>query len=317
MMQRGTGWRQRPFSGAWFLAVAVFAWCSPALATDYSGGGTFLALGHGARAHGLGGGALAIGRDDAAAYWNPANLPWMTTHSSATLMHAAIFPEVDNGYETASYGRTAGPRLGQPVQRVRPTAWGFGVFVAHLGLGFETGDWSENRVQVAAAYALTNYATLGVGAKLLWLTNDFESGNARGGGFDAGLSLLLTDDLFVAAVVRDAYTEVHFDTERIETPSPGFELGINYHWRTLELELDGTGRESGLQRTSVGAEWHPWRDQVVVRGGWTVIQAGERRNYPSAGLGVRARMFVIDYGAAFDNEDALGIGQRFSLRVEF
>ena len=60
---------------------------------DYSNGGTFLQLGHGARAHALGGGGVAAIRTDAAAYWNPANLAWLQKRNGVTLMHADILPE--------------------------------------------------------------------------------------------------------------------------------------------------------------------------------------------------------------------------------
>lgn len=312
---QGTRWRAA--TRGWLAGLAVVGAASGAGASDWSAGGAFLPLGHGARAHGLGGAVIAMGRDDASAYWNPANLAWIEPKSSVTLMHAALFPEVDNGYQTVSFGMPRGPRLGEPEQRLRPCQWGFGAFVGHLGLGFEAGDWTENRLQLAAAYALSNYASLGLSARFMWLTNDFEGGNAHGGGFDAGLSLLLTDALTVALVVRDAYSEVQYDTKRSEILAPGFELGIDYRWRTLEVEADGTGREGGLQRTALGCEWRPHGEWIAVRGGWTAIRAGESRSYPSAGVGLRTRGLVVDYGAAFDNADATGIGQRVSLQLVF
>ena len=297
------------------LVLTILA--GAATASDWSAGGAFLPLGHGARAHGLGGAVIAMGRDDASAYWNPANLAWIEPGSSVTLMHAALFPEVDNGYQSLSFGMTHGPVLGEPVQRLRPSQWGFGGFIGHLGLGFEAGDWTENRLQLAAAYALSNYASLGLAAPFMWLTNDFEGGNAQGGGFDAGLSALLTDALSVAFVVRDAYSEVQYDTDRSEKVAPGFELGIDYRWRTFEFEADGTGREGGLQRAALGCEWRPHGELVALRGGWTALMAGESRGIPSAGAGVRTGSLVVDYGAAFDDADATGIGQRVSLRLVF
>lgn len=284
-------------------------------ASDFSTGGVFLPLGHGARAQGLGGAGLALLRDDAAAYWNPANLAWIEPRSGVTLMHAELLPEVDNGYDTVSFGRGFGRRLGETIQRLRPTAWGAGAFYSQLGLGFDAGDWSENRLQIAGSWAFSNYASLGASAKVLWLANEFESGNASGAGFDVGLSVLVSERLFGAVVWRDAYTEVVFDNDTRQKLSSGFEAGLEYEaWRALSAEADVHVRE-GLQRVILGVEWRAWRDVFALRGGLTQVRAGESRTFPSAGAGVHYGRLGLDYGASFDGDDALGIGHRFSLRI--
>jgi len=44
---------------------------------------------------------------------------------------------------------------------------------------------------------------------------------------------------------------------------------------------------------------------------------GESRSWPSAGLGVHLFGVALDYGVSFDEADALDIGQRVSLQLQF
>jgi hypothetical protein len=232
-------------------------------------------------------------------------------------MHAEVMPEVGNGYDTVSYGRPAGHRVGETTQPMRPAQWGFGIFYSHFGLDFDAGDWSENRLQLGGSYAFSNYASVGVGMKALWLgtPDEFDVGGASGLGFDVGLSVLVTEHWFFAAVWRDLWTQVTYDTETDETLSPSLDLGLERELRDRwSLEGDIQLREGGAQRMMLGVEWRP-RAFAAIRGGWTSIRAGESRGYPSAGAGLRWSRLALDYGASFDSEEAFGLGHRFALRV--
>jgi hypothetical protein len=285
-------------------------------ATDFSTGGSFLPLGHGARSYALGGAAIALTRDDMAAYWNPANLPWLDRRG-LTLMHATLLPGVSDGYDTASFGSSAGERLGLEDQSLRPRRWGYGLFASHLGFDFASGkSWAENTLQLSGACALNNYTTLGVGFKLLRGSNDFESANASGVGIDLGLTLLVSERLTAAIVAQDLWARLHWDTEKQETLTPtltaGLEARPGHSW---SAEADLTLREGRLDRVMSGLEWRPYRDLLALRGGWTILRAGERRGYPSAGVGLRYDRVIVDYAASFDDADALDVGQRVSLHI--
>ena len=298
------------------LVLAGLARPPQVRAADYSTGGVFLPLGHGARAQGLGGAGVPVVRDDAAAYWCPSNLAWLEDVAGATFMHAQIFPEVGNGYESLSYGRRFGQRLGGEDQALRPSRWALGFFFGHLGLDFEAGGWSENRLQAAAAIAFNNFTTIGAAVRWLGLANDFDGGDASGAGFDLSVSMLLSPHLFLGIVGRDVWTQVEFDTGSSETQNFSMELGLEYRDRrrgaaVAHLVL----REGTLGRGNLGLEWRAWRDVLALRGGWSVETSGESRNFPSAGAGIAFSRFVFDYGATFDGEEATGVTQRVSLHV--
>jgi hypothetical protein len=302
------------------MVLGLSAVAPRSVAAETSRGGVFLPLGHGARAQGLGGAGIALQRDDAAVYWNPANLAWMSMSNGVTLMHTEILPGVDNGYDTVSYGRPQGRRLGRDAQAMRPALFGWGAFYSHLGLGFDSGDWAENRLQVAGSWAFCNYASFGLATKLLWLSNEFEAGNASGVGFDVGVSVLVKDSWFASVVWRDVYTRVWFDTETAQTQSPELDFGLDWEpHRGWSAEVDAIVRESNLQSVLGGLEWRTFGDLVALRAGFSAVQFSirETRVYPTAGAGLRWSHLGLDYGVSFDSDDAFGLGHRFALRVAF
>jgi hypothetical protein len=293
--------------------LAAFARPEPS-AAGWSAGGLFLPLGHGARAHALGSG-VALLRDDAAVYWNPANLGW-SEGQGLTLMVAEIFPGVGDGYQTLSYGRRSSTLLGGEEQKLRPARWGYGLFYSRLGLDFDTSSWSENTARLAGSMALANYASVGMAVKILWLDSGFESGGAFGAGLDIGLSALVTERLFAALVGRDLFTRVHFDTDTYQSQAAELDLGAEYRLRPAWSLLGETAfREGGLRRANAGVEARFHDDVLALRAGWTALYTGETRSLPSAGLGVRWDRFQLDYGVSFDGDDALGTKQRLSLHV--
>jgi len=286
-------------------------------AETFSRGGVFLPLGHGARAHGLGGAAVVSTLDDAAVAWNPANLTWSPQPAGLTFMHAELLPGVDHGYDTASFGRAAGPRLGSGDEVRRPTRYGYGLLLTHLGLDFDTSSWSENAMTLAGAVALENFASVGAGVKLLRVTNDFTDGDGRGVGLDLAFSALVTDRLTAALVLRDAWTRVRFDTRTWQTQPRTLDAGIALRVRSAWLVEVDVRSGTHLQSTAAGLEWNAVRDLLWLRGGWTSLAAGVGRSYPSAGAGLRHERFGLDYGVSFDDAGGLDTGQRVSLHVAF
>jgi hypothetical protein len=286
-------------------------------ASGFSTGGIFLPLGHGGRAHALGGAGVPAERSDAAAYWCPSNLAWSEQASGLTLMHAQVFPDVGSGYETVTAARRSRQPLGVGGQLLQPSRWAVGIFVAHLGLDFDTSGWSENRVQASCAVAFNNFTTLGVAARYLGLTTDFDAGDAHGGGFDLSASILLTHRVFLALVARDVFTRIRFDTGTWQTENRSYDLGVAYlAGRRIAPVGQATFGEGSLRRAGLGLEWRAWPEVLALRGGWGLVASGDTRSIPTAGAGFRFARFQLDYGASFDDEDALGVKQRVSLHVD-
>jgi hypothetical protein len=290
-----------------------------ARASDGSTGGVFLQLGHGARAHGLGGAGTALLRDDTAAYWNPANLAWQEDAFGLTLMRADILPEIDDGYTTLSFGRRIGDPLADATQTVQASRWGYGLYVSSFAFSFDSGaDWSENMLLMGGAVALSNYASIGAAFKTLRVLNDFESADATGAGLDLALTVLVFERLSMALVGRDVWTRVSWDTGLWETLKPTTTLGMEYRpyprWAGV---VDFAFRESHLYQTAAGLEWRGFGDHLALRGAYTRIDADESRSFPSAGIGVRLRSLHVDVAASFDEAESLDVGQRVSVQLAF
>jgi len=301
---------------AWIVLVAA-AGCGPVHAATFARGGVFMPLGHGARAHGMGGAVVASTLDDAAVAWNPASLTWIPQSAGLTLMHAELMPGVDHGYDTASFGRAAGPQLGSGDEALRPSRYGYGLLLAHLGLDLDTSSWSENALVLAGAMALENFISVGASVKYIGVSNDFADGDGRGAGIDLAATALVTDRISAALVIHDFWTRVRFDTQTWQTQPRTADLGVALRVRSAWLVEVDTRFGQHLQSTAVGVEWEALRDLAWLRGGWTSVAIGEARGYPSAGAGLRYNRFGIDYGISFDDADALDLGQRVSLHVAF
>ncbi len=301
------------------VAVALLGAPAAAQAANFSTGGTFLPLGHGARAHGLGGAGSALFRDDAAVYWNAANLAWIASRAGATFMHANMLPGVSDGYQSGSIAHAPGPVIGEPEQVLRPHRFGYGLFVSHMGFDFDSGaTWGETTFLVGFGYAFTNFASLGVGVKALRVANDFVEADASGSGLDVSLSVLVTNWLSAAIVGRDVWTRVRWDTSNWETLEPAMTVGLEVRptprWTVVG---DFMLRESTTQRLGFGVEWQAYRDLLWLRGGLTGVTPGETRVYPSFGVGVLYGHVRVDYAASFDHEDALETGHRVSVGLLF
>ena len=300
------------------LTLLVCAGVNRTQASNFSTGGTFLQLGHGARAHGLGGGGVAMIRSDEAAYWNPANLAWLQKKNSLTFMRASILPGVDDGYSTLSAARGFGERLGLETQEWRPTRAAYGLFVSHMGLQFDSGkNWSENVLQLSTAMALNSYTSVGAGVKLLQANNDFETANGHGYGIDLAMSLHVTERLRASLVGRDLWTRIEWDTKTHEVVNRTFVAGIEYSLWQATILADWQIRSKATERFIVGAELDLFREMFLVRGALTALHPGEARVWPSAGVGISWANLTFDYGASFDEADALDVGHRASLRLQF
>ena len=302
--------------------MALASWAllaAPVQATEFSRGGAFLPLGHGARSHALGNAAVCFMRDDGAVYWNPANLAWLQQTTGITFMHADLLEGVGDGYDTLSFGRVAGARLGLTQQSLRPSRWGYGFFLARMGVEFPSGKrWSENTITFAAALALNNFTSLGIGLKGLVASNDFDAANGRGAGFDLALTILVLEPLTLAVVGRDVWTRVRWDTSTWETLEPSLTFGVELRpAKAWTSEVDFIFRQRTLQAMGVGVEWQVFRDLFWLRGGAYVLRPGDSRVAPSAGAGVHYSRLGVDYGVRVDEEDAQGIGHRVAVRLLF
>jgi hypothetical protein len=193
------------------IAVTVMVLCAQASAAQIGGhAGAFTRLGFGARGMGMGNAMAAVPQGDVVGSYNPALIPF-------------------------TRGRTAGAAFGilaldrklnflNYTQPVRPSA-GISVGIINSGVsgidgrdddGEPTGDLrtSENQVFLSFANRFSAAFSLGLTIKLHYyhLYTDVSATNI---GLDLGALLRVTQELTLAATVRDINSQYRWDTAEL------------------------------------------------------------------------------------------------------
>lgn len=265
----------------WFSIISIWAFAQvPKFSNE------FLAIGVGARAHGMARAQVATTNDVSSMYWNPAGLSNITSPFQINAMHAEWFGGV---------GRYDFIGIGTPLIKSQGV---FGVSLIRLGfdnipntLNLIDSDGSINYDNIspftAADYAgMLSYSRqfprglkAGINVKVIHrIVGDFA--NAWGFGLDLGIQYDVKDRLFLGLVGRDltstfnawqinftdeeklilGITGNQFDETSIEITSPRFTFGIAYDlikskkFKLLpELNFDITtdGRRNVLIQTNV------------------------------------------------------------------
>lgn len=165
--------------------------------------------------------------------------------------------------------------------------------------------------------ALQSYAALGVGVRLLRADSELDGVQASGVAVDLALDATLYPGLEAAFVGRNLIGSAQYDGGESEgltrtyliglawTPRPGFAAELDF--------LDETGEAYGFAGGLEGT----LKNTLLLRAGARQWMQPESRLVLAAGLGVRVADFTLDYGAQFDEDEALGLGHRVSLSARF
>lgn len=280
---------------------------------------SFLELGVGGRAMGLGGAYTAVADDASALYWNPAGLT-NVERRSATFMHAAYLQS--SFYDYAAYAQNLGP------------AGAFGASFQYLSAGSiqetdanfnQTGTFTPNDLAVAGGYAykLQGGALAGaaLGADVKYIHSTILN-SAQTAAVDAGaLSPELLDRRlrFGLAMTNLGGTLKYAQTaENLPlTFKAGAALRPTQRWLT-SLDV-GVPRDNAAY-VAVGTEY-----QLVVSGGWGLagrlgyssqsVSDASGVTGVSVGVGIASQAFGFDY--AFVPYGSLGVTNRFSVSAKF
>jgi hypothetical protein len=327
--------RGGPWAAALGLALAVPAsgeeLGSQRVATSML---TFLKIGVGARAAGLGEAFVPIADDATTLHWNPAGLADLSKRR-AHVSHTEWPADID--YENLIYAQPGvlGGGIGVQVASLR-TQLEFTSEAEPLPHG-RTFDYSDWLVGVGYARQFTDRFTLGLGVK--YLREDL--GSQVGGSvlhswsLDMGTVFRLPYRGFRVSMAwtnfgpefqppggyRSASPTAPNDVRYASfSPTSVFAFGValepiqHAHYRLLTaLQFDHPADATELFRGGVEL----WIDDMVaLRGGWNP-RADTMKLAAGAGLrgGFGGRVVRIDY--AWTDGDALGRVDRFSVEVEF
>lgn len=328
-------------AAAWGIAlVLATAWAVPAQAQFSLGGqragtssGTFLKIGIGARATGLGESFVAVANDPTAIYWNPAGLASMQ-RQEATI--SAVQWPADINYEHLAYVL--------PVKKFGGSlAFQLGVLSTKLDETDELHPFGTGRsfyysdMVIGGAYARRWTDKLLVGAGAKYVHEDL--GTAVGGPSTGALLLDIGSIYYLGyGSVRIATSLSNFGAEmkpagRYVSPFTGevrsydgfdppmmFRYGIalepiENRQQRLTTSLEVNQPADNTQVMKLGLEW-AWQRRLALRTGYNFNADALRF---SAGLGVNAAFGTtqgsIDY--AFTDGGFLGPINRLSLGFRF
>jgi len=298
------------------LAV-VTAFAVPVHASDFSVGGSFAAPGYGVRPWGMAGAAVASGADEASVYWNPAMLGLIDEHRVG-LAYSNLIPGVDARQSYVGYAQALkqGP-VNEPGLEFAEHA--IGAIYGNLTIELADGQsYSENTIRISYAYSPAYFLSFGVGLAGLQTTSDVQGFGATGTALDAGVRLGLSRAFTMAAVIRNALSQLGFEDGRTETLPRSYTLGLAYSGvSNLVVETDVEAKFGGLSKFVLGAEYKVYNDVLAVRTGLATITVGENRSIVYLGAGIGVRRFHFDYAVDFDSDEAFENTQRLSLGIGF
>jgi hypothetical protein len=301
-------------------AVAVFFGALVGLAPDASAfDGTFSSRHHNARGLAMGGAVLTLTAGDAAAYWNPARMPFRGGRS-VTVAHGDVIEDFSSGFTTIS---ASIPWGGVPTDEYGlglSPRWAAGCFVSHFGLDEVAGSsgWSETAVSGVVARSIWGYAAVGLSVRYLNVGSDIDEGGAGGAAADLAFSLDTTDRTRAAVVFRNVLSNLEWDSGRTEDLLTAVDMAFSYtHGALGSAEFAFNVDSEGVATAAIGAEVHLARGGLVLWGGFKRINDDDARHVPSLGVGVPVGSLEVGYGASFDDDYIFGTTQRFSISANF
>lgn len=291
-----------------FLLLALLA-ALPAGAAETA---SFLDIGAGARALGMGGAYTALADDASALYWNPAGLS-----------------ELEKREFTASHAELFGSTRLDFLAYAHPTAQGtFAAGLTYLsqgkiegrdGLGRPTAGYDASDAAMSAGYA-RKFEEVEFGATAKYVRSHVGSAEAQTIAADVGAKRAL-GGFIVGAALRNLGPGLKFQDQRNDLPLR-LALGAAHKFsggHALAFELTNGPRGTGTD-AAFGGEYQAMRG-VVLRAGyttWTAITGGsgfDAARGLTLGLGVRNERFILDYAVLPSGE--LGRSHRFSLGARF
>ena len=272
---------------------------------------SFLTVGAGARAQGLGGAYSALGEDADSLYWNPAGLARLEKRD-VSVSHAELFAQSRHDFLAYAHPTAMGTFAGAFTYLSQASIDG------RDASGRPTGSYQASDSAVTAGYARkTDWADLGASVK--YLRSHIGSTEAQGAAVDLGARRSF-GAVTLGAAVRNLGAGLKYEDQRNDLPLR-LAAGAAYKFaggHAAVFELTNGPRGAGTD-AAFGGEYQPMRN-VMLRGGYTTQSAGGGSGFDAArgltlGIGVTRERWRLDYAVLPMGE--LGTSHRFSLGGRF
>jgi hypothetical protein len=298
------------------LAVAAFAGAVLGEAAR-AATSAFAPIPAGARTWGMAGNGAVLADDAYATLANPARLAFLEGRQ-AVAGYGRLVEDLSNDRILAAFGLPVGADITSPGQRGRVHTAAFGLAVEYQGLELAQGSgYGEIGITGAVAWAPFNIAALGGGVRYLQADSDLDGVSASGVALDLGFTMALHPEWELAFVYRNLAGSVTF--EGAESEALGHEISLASAWTRNDIaDVEGeiVWESSQAYWGSLGVEVEAFH-VLALRAGTRRWFEPEARTIPALGLGVLLGGVRIDYGARFDDVDALGVTHQASLGARF
>ncbi len=301
------------------LPAIVLLHPSALRAGEGSQGGTFLPLGWDARGQALGGAGTILVRDEAAAYWNPANLVFLITPGVGIGTTKPI-PGMDNLYTVVSVGTGLLDSRTSVDGKVVVRRLAVAMTMSHLGLKLSEGSgWNEGTVGFSAAFSFNPYNYIGVSWRAMKSWSGVDDAGAWGSSVDLAFTTRLSRHMWLAAMLRDVWSTIHYPHSAWKIgPSVVLAASVErlFHGR-FSAELDVVFREGELNSYRLGSELTLVREVLWLQAGADVRAVNYSRTIPWCGVtaGLGGARLALAFG--FDPEDDLGRQTRVTAAYRF
>lgn len=323
----------RRLSTLLLLAAAAPTWAAGSSAL----GGTFAAVGVGARPLGMGGAFVALADDSNAVQENPAGMAYFDkTARYASFTHSSLFGVNELSRDFLSFAQA-------------DSGYGaFGLAWNRFAATLDPESWTEDAFTYAGAKLISAgdadaWPKLAVGwqAKYLRVDSSFSEdlnggavggGTASGYGVSLGLLAKLRPSLSIGLMAQDLYSSISWATGTLEVIPMTARGGVSYRLtESTNFSAEGRGSQgsSGFAFSSwhLGGEhwlfdgkalmWNTVRN-VGVRGGYYQQTANNDSGVFSAGGTAKADQWQIDYTYQFGlSAQQLGASHRIGLGMTF
>lgn len=293
------------------VLAAVIVFPSVSLGDIHENAGTramsFLKIGVGAEAIGMGESHVAVTNDFYASYWNPAGLAHIQ-RSQFGFMHNQWFEGIKHEY--LGFVQPFGS-LG--VLGVSALYLSYGEIQGRDVDGKETKKFRPYDLAFVLSYGRKLFGNSTIGFNAKWLREQIDEEDARVYAFDIGALYAIGDSgLNLGVNLQNLGTKAKFDKESFNLPT-NLKLGLSYRKDAFTIAADVNKPEDNDLNIGIGVELEI-AELLHLRGGYKYFLGGNDLGAVSGlttGLGVTIEGFQVDY--AFVSYGKLGATHRVSL----